>query len=92
MAKKDVLTETTEKMTAGVAAQAELASKCFALYQAQAENALKFWTDTSATAMAEGQRAMKEWVDLASGIAADARKTCEASMKEATKIFTPPVA
>lgn len=92
MAKKDVLTEATEKMTAGVTAQAELAGKCFALYQAQAENAIKFWTETSAAAMAEGQKAMKEWVDLASGIAADARKTCEASMKEATRLFTPPAA
>lgn len=89
MAKKDVLTETTEKVTATVAAQTELASKCFALYQAQAESALKFWTDTSATAMAEGQKAMKDWADLAAGVAADARKTCEASIKEATKVFTP---
>jgi hypothetical protein len=90
MAKKDVLTETTEKMTAGVAAQAELASKCFALYQAQAESALKFWTDTSAAAMAEGQRAVKEWADLTAGVASEARKACETSIKEATKVFTPP--
>ncbi|MDW7709132.1 MAG: hypothetical protein SCH98_01565 [Deferrisomatales bacterium] len=90
MAKKDVLTETTERMTAGVAAQAELASKFFALYQTQAEGALKFWTDTSANAMAEGQKAVKEWVDLAAGVAAEARKSCEVSIKEATKVFTPP--
>jgi len=89
MAKKDVLTETTEKVTASLSAQAELLNKCYALYQAQSEKAVKFWTDSAAKAMADGQKAVKEWTDLTAEIVGDTRKAFEANVKEATKVFTP---
>ncbi len=82
MAKKDVLMETTEKtmdkVTTYVNEQAELAEKCFALYQSQAEKATKLWTDTAVTAVADAQKAAKAWMDLGTQVAADARKACEA--------------
>jgi len=93
MANNDVLTEnaekTIEKLTAGVAAQTDLLNKCYALYQAQTEKAVKFWTEVAAKAMADGQKAMKEWTDLATKIVADTRQTFEANVKEATKALTP---
>lgn len=89
MAKKDVLQETTDKVTASVTAQAELASKVFALYQAQSEKALNFWMDTANKAIVDGQKAMREWTDLATVMASDAQKTYEATIKEASKAFTP---
>ena len=93
MAKNDVLTETTEKtmekLTAGMAAQTDLLNKCYALYQAQTEKAVKFWTDVAAKAMADGQKATKEWTDLTTKIVADTRQAFEANVKEATKAFTP---
>jgi len=93
MAKKDVLTETTEvaveKVTASVTAQADLLNKCYALYQAQTEKAVKFWMDSASQAMADGQKAVKEWTDLTTEILGDSRKAFEGNVKEATKIFTP---
>lgn len=93
MAKKDILTETTEKslekVTESVAAQTELLNKYCALYQAQTEKALKFWMDVASKAMADGQKAMKEWTDLSTQIVGDTRKTLEANVKEATKAFSP---
>ncbi len=95
MAKKDVLMETTEKtmdkVTTYVNEQVELAEKCFALYQSQAEKATKLWTDTAVTAVADAQKAAKAWMDLGTQVASDARKACEANVKEATKLFTPVV-
>jgi hypothetical protein len=93
MTKKDVLTETTEqameKATASVAAQAELLNKCYALYQAQTQKAVKFWMDMASKAMTDGQKAMKEWTDLSTELVGDSRKSFEANVKEATKAFTP---
>lgn len=89
MPTKDALTETTERVTAAMNAQVELGNKCYALYQAQTEKALKFWMDAATKAMDDGQKAMKEWADLATAIASDARKTCEANVKEATRMFKP---
>jgi CHASE3 domain sensor protein len=89
MAKNDVLKETTEKVTASVTAQVELLNKCYALYQAQTEKAVKFWMDTASKAMTDGQKAMKEWTELTTEIVGDSRKTFEANVKEATKAFTP---
>ncbi len=93
MAKKDVLTETTEaaveKVTASVSAQADLLNKCYTLYQVQTEKAVKFWMDSAAQAMADGQKAAKEWADLAADILGDSRKAFETNFKEATKAFTP---
>jgi CHASE3 domain sensor protein len=93
MPKKDVLTETTEaaveKVTASVTAQADLLNKCYALYQAQSEKAVKFWMDSAAQAMADGQKAVKEWADLTTELLGDTRKNLEANVKEATKMFTP---
>ena len=93
MAKNDVLTETTEKtmekLTAGVAAQTDLLNKCYALYQAQTEKAVKFWSEVMGKAMADGQKAVKEWTDLTTKIVANTRETFEANIKEATKALTP---
>lgn len=93
MTKKDVLTETTEKtmemVTAGVAAQADLLNKCYALYQAQADKTVKFWMDVAERAMADGQKAMKEWTALTTRTVGDSRQAFEANVKEASKAFTP---
>jgi len=93
MTKKDVLKEMTEKTmdkaTAYVNEQTALAEKCFALYQAQTEKAVKFWMDAASKAMADGQKAMKEWTDLTKQIVGDSQKAFEANFKEATKAFTP---
>ena len=95
MAKKDVLMETTEKtmdkVTTYVNEQVELAEKCFALYQSQAEKATKLWTDTAVTAVADAQKAAKAWMDLGGKVTDDVRKVCETNVKEATKLFTPAV-
>jgi len=92
MARKDVLTETTEKtmeqVTASVSAQAELLNKCYALYQAQSEKVVKFWMDSASKTMADGQKAVKEWSDLTTAIVGDTHKAIEANVKEATKAFT----
>lgn len=85
MAKKDALTETTDKVNAYVNDQVALAEKCFALYQSQVEKATKLWTDTALAAMTEGQKAAKAWMELGTQVAADARKTCEVNVKEASK-------
>ena len=53
MAKADVIKETTDKamdtVTACVAEQADLASKCFSLYQGQVEKAAKLYAAVDAT-------------------------------------------
>jgi len=90
MAKKDaVLEKAMDQMTAYVNDQVELAEKCFALYQTQVEKVTKQWTDVATKAAAEAQGAAKAWMELGLEVVAGIKESCEASIKEATKAFTP---